>query len=153
MAVNAAPFCPRRDGSGFAVAYHGFGRVDFYDSTAAKTFSARVPYPSQAQFRMDSVSKRIRFRKPRNHYMGACEFSGHHLFALYSGRRASAYENEGYAMVEANFVHVFDLNGNLVKVLDLGVGVVSITLDRPGRTLYAASWSDAVVYRFAVPPL
>jgi hypothetical protein len=49
-------------------------------------------------------------------------------------------------------VHVFNFDGQLVQVLDLGVTVTSIAVSPDGRRVFASSaWGQSLVYTFDVP--
>jgi sugar lactone lactonase YvrE len=74
-------------------------------------------------------------------------FTDTHLYALFSGKLQGPQAGSG----EGRYVHVFDLQGRLERVLDLGVDVNTIALDRSGGRMYGASMDDAVIYRFRLP--
>jgi hypothetical protein len=152
MSVSGNALCSRPDASGFAVTYSNFGRLELRDSTGVLGMRVQTPFASEPEFTRSPTTGRLQFRQERDYYRG-CAFSGNHLFALFSGRREADFRAGQYEYAEASFVHVFDMRGRLVRVLDLGVGVLMFALDGTGRTMYGTSWSTGQVYRFALPAI
>jgi hypothetical protein len=105
-----------------------------------------VPYASGPRFTPNLQTKAIQFRDHR-HYYRSCVFTDAYLYALFSGKLDVPESGSG----EGQYVHVFDLHGRLVKVLDLGVDLVTIALDRSGGRMYGSSMDDGVIYRFKLP--
>jgi hypothetical protein len=117
------------------------------DCRPSKVKAAAVPYPSGETFDRDSRTNEV-VHAPKRAYYDACAFSDDRLFALFMGRAIP----EGSRVPRGSgFVHVFDLDGALQRVLVLDRPVNALASDRSGRTLYAISSGDAVVVRFRVP--
>jgi hypothetical protein len=147
-AVGGTGLCTRHDGSGFAAYYLYAGRIEYYDRNAQRQRTARVPFPSEEVFRPRSTDGELAHVRERYYYTD-CAYGGDYLYALFSGKRRAPNE----VSIESQFLHVFDRGGRLRQVLHLDQKVGRIAIDRAGSTLYAGSWSGAVVFRARLPRL
>lgn len=143
---NATRMC-QWPGRGFAIVNSLVGRVEIHDTDARLTRLADVPFPSDPRV-VNDPSLGLIIDAPRRWYMD-CTATREHLFALFSGRSASAYD--GDRLVSGRFVHVFDSAGALVRVLQLDRDVHAMAVDPSGRSLYAVSLSDGVILVASVP--
>jgi hypothetical protein len=82
-------------------------------------------------------------------YYRACAFSANHIFALFIG----GMPQDGVAPWEGQYVHVFSLTGELVRVLKLNVTLSALASDSAGTTLFGVSGERSEIYRIRVPPL
>jgi hypothetical protein len=148
----------RRDASGgvsvcatsklqrFAVLFIHGGRIDVLDFDATVVARAKVPFPSNGDFRRDSAG-RWHTRTGLRHYE-ACSATPSRLYALYSGLRED--RQGGARTVEAQYVHVFDWSGSLTSVIRLDRPMSAMTTS--GDTiLYAAASDGSGVYRYRLP--
>jgi hypothetical protein len=163
-AMQGASLCVGKQGTLLALTYHKLARIEFYLSSGVRLRGADVPFPYEARFdsaagarpagalaRFATEPGSKVFIEDRWNY-AACSFSEHHLFALYSGSSA-AERGQADRTCCGNFVHVFNFDGQLVQVLDLGVTVTSIAVFPDGRRVFASSaWGQSLVYAFDVPP-
>ena len=135
-------------GRGFAFVYLFAGRIEFRGAEAELVRMADVPFPSEPVFEIDGGV--LRHQRPRVFYRAATA-TDKYLFALFAGRNRESFPGAG-AFV-ADYVHVFDWEGELVSVLHLDRDVAEIAVDPGGEFLFAGSPDDASVYRFVLPPL
>jgi hypothetical protein len=150
-ATNGSGSCTRPDGRGFAVHYTGAGRIQLYDGDGRLVGLAKVPYPSEEIFKPDPRTRAI-VHAPDREYYKDCKYSNRYLFALFKGRRIADNVPKSPAS-GSRFVHVFDLDGRLLRVLQLDRPVTKIGINDSGTTLYGASLDEAAVYRFRLPPV
>ena len=132
---------------GFVIAHVYSSRIEYYDADARLVRLAKVPFPWGPVFD-EGPGGELVFNNRRSAYRG-CSATEEYLFALYSGRPDSLQERDWAQSAE--FVHVFDWEGNLRAVFQLDRDIGVITVDSSGTTLYASSYSDAHIYRFDLP--
>ena len=149
-AVNGSGLCLRRDMAGFAIFYVNAGRIQIYDGDARLSDSADVPYPSVESFAFDAAKKSIALVSER-HYYKDCAFSNEHLFGLFLGRSIPTGGFPPGTSGSSRFVHVFALDGRLVRVLELDRPVDQIEAEPGGGYLYALARDNAQVLRFTIP--
>jgi hypothetical protein len=163
-AMQGAALCVGKGGTLIAMTYNKEARIEFYSTTGHHIGSAEVPFPYEARF--DSTARPQRggalarfnaappgpaFVEGRLNY-ASCAFSEQHLFALYSGG-SDADDPSGEVECCGTSIHVFDLAGRLVRILDLGVTLTSIAVSPSGRRIFgSSSWSESAIYGFTVPP-
>ncbi len=149
-AVNGSGLCLRRDTLGFAIHYVNAGRIQLYDADARLIDSADVPYPSTESCAVDA-EKKSGVRVPARHYYKSCTFSNEHLFGLFLGRAIPAGGFPPGTSGSSRFVHMFALEGRLIRVLELDRPVDQIEAEPGGGYLYALTRDNAQVLRFKVP--
>jgi hypothetical protein len=130
------------------VAHAKFGAIDLYDASLALLRTARVPYPTSPLFVVDSAGE-SRFRYHRAFYFG-CAFSDHHLYGLFSGL---AVEGGQIPPEGSQFIHVFDLNGNLEAVYALQRRLMIADVNAQGTTLFAGAADEPVILRVRLPSM
>jgi hypothetical protein len=147
--TNGSGWCAHPAGRGFALHFPGAGRIELFGRNAERLGLAQVPYPSEEIFRMDRRTREPRHSPDREYYKD-CKYSDELLFALFKGRRIADNIPKDPAS-GSRFVHVFDLEGRLLRVLHLDRPVTNIEPSRAGTTLYAFSGDAGAVYRFRLP--
>jgi hypothetical protein len=143
--ANGTFICPRPDGSGFWVTYPYAGRIQRFDSLGAFVDSLRVPVPTVEFMAPGPKTGVVRMERRRGFYKG-CAWSSTHLFAVFSGE----WDTDD-AQAEKRFVHVFDRNGKLVRILHLDASIWGITVDAEGRHFYSTAMD--VILRFEIDPI
>ncbi len=143
-----ASLCVQPSALRFALLYTRAGRVELYGEKAQLIGRAAVPFPSDGQFQRDARTGRWSALTLRNFYKG-CTASEAQLYALFSGRRGSP--EYGDRATNGVFIHVFDWEGRLQRVLQLDRDVSAITVDGDS-VLYGASWQSDAVFKFRIPP-
>ncbi|MGD8278852.1 MAG: hypothetical protein PVH00_12525 [Gemmatimonadota bacterium] len=147
--VTRFSLCGRPNSRQYAIAYGDAGRIEIHHATESGPVLAAVPEPAEPVFerRRRGTNRESRFRRTVLHYLG-CASSADQLVALYSGVDVTA------GMETANHgssVHVFDWGGNLSAILHIMPAVAGIEVSEDGRTMYGVSYTDASVYRYAIP--
>jgi hypothetical protein len=141
--------CAHPDGSQYAVFYLAAGRSELHDSTGAMVKLVGVPYPGTADF-VRRKSGRVVFEPRALHYL-ACAANGEFILALYSGK--TIVETDGAVaqeLGEAQIVHVFNWDGQLLGQLDLDRPVLSLLLTSDSQTLLGASANAGAVFEMNV---
>jgi hypothetical protein len=72
-----------------------------------------------------------------------------HVYALFSGIDQRLVEPG--SSVESHHIHVFNLRGNLVKVLYLDAPMTNLTVDPSGRRLFGTSWTKSLIFSAILP--
>lgn len=144
LATNGAINVCAWPGRGFAIANHGFGRIEFYDQDARWMRNAHVPFPSEPLF------------EDGRYVLGAgyldCSANQEYLFAVFGGGSNSGDLSTGdIRSASATLVHVFDWMGNLLNVFELDRDIGAISVDPAGAILFGASVLDSGIYRFQLP--
>jgi hypothetical protein len=125
------------------------GRIEFHDKDANLVRLARVPYPSDPKLETNDAGQ-VQWAMERGWYYD-CTATHDFLYTLFSGRQASAYDEDARASGE--FVHVFDWDGNLKAAYRLDRDIRAIAISPAGTQLFAASIVDGGIYRFDLPPM
>jgi len=147
-AANQAIVLCSWPGRGFVLAHTQFERIEYYDNNGEFVRLAHVPAPSEPIFEPNEAGVPT-FRWRRSHYIG-CAASDHRLYALYAGRDLSS----DWALTSSgNAIHVFGWDGRLHGAYRLDMDVSSIEIDPDALLLYATSFVDSGIYRFALPAM
>lgn len=136
-------------GRGFVIANATSARIEYYDHRAQLVRLAGVPDPWEPVFEPDTEGE-LRFIDNRHAYL-SCTTTKDFLFALYSGRQDSLVDRDWAQSAET--VHVFDWNGTLRAVYALDRDIAVIAASPTGKELIGASFQDAGIYRFRIPPM
>ncbi len=151
--------CPKPSGDRFAIAYPAASRVDLFDGNGKSLGRAAVPIPNtdEGDFAQDAAGG-WHNPSPRYYYAG-CAATQDRLYALFAGRLSITRFNqharsgpEGTYTWDAQFVHVFDWTGKLLRVLKLDQ--LAQTIAVAGDTLlYAGGEAMDGIYRYRLPPI
>lgn len=143
--------CARPDGSAFAIAYLNASRIDLFDAKGGLRGHANVPVPNvnEGDFYKDPRGV-WHTPKPRRYY-NECFATQNLLYTLFAGRLATAGP-EGTHPWDAQFIHVFDWNGNLLAAykLDQLAETFAVSGD---SLLFAGGEAIEGIYRYSLPVL
>lgn len=129
-----------------ALLYLAGGQIDLYHPDGSHRGLARVPFPSDGDWVLDRRG-RVWFGKDWYHYTG-CAGSRRFLYALFAGHRT---DGPGGPMTRAaTHVHVFDWQGELVRILavDQELSAIAVSGD---SVLFGAGQELGGVYRYRLP--
>lgn len=147
-AYNGTSLCTGVGSALFVTASRKDGSVTLYDSTGRLRRRFDVPFPGSITFERKAPSGRLAARKGRDYYTG-CSMSRTHVYALFSGIDQRLVEPG--SSVESHHIHVFNLRGNLVKVLYLDAPMTNLTVDPSGRRLFGTSWTKSLIFSAILP--
>jgi hypothetical protein len=121
--------CRKPDGTRIVRFHREVGRVEYLSPAGDLVLAARVPYKFEQVLQPDGgANGRVNWARSWNQRVAynACVATNDYVFALFSGRHARDFKPPSkYFPSEANvyeFVHVFDWDGNLVRVIQLEGG-------------------------------
>jgi hypothetical protein len=132
-------------GRGFVMIYFRVGRIEFYDREAQLVRLADVPFASEA-FTEDPEGDFV--PAPDRNYYRSCAVHDDRLFAGFSGRADSDYEDPTPASYAIEFLHVFDWDGVLRQVYALEPEIHAIAIAGDGGVLFGTSLNTAAIYRY-----
>jgi hypothetical protein len=145
--MSGASLCARPNGMNVGLAYSSAGRLDIFGADAQWVRAAEVPFASAPVFVRNRLGE-LSAARPRYWY-GQCTATNQRIFVLFSGRLTAAFSpTTDWA---ADYVHVFDWDGKLQRVLHLDRTVRNIAVDPQGRFLFASAFEDPVIVRYALP--
>jgi hypothetical protein len=88
----------------------------------------------------------------KRRYYDDCSFSDRFLFAIFMGKREiPGPHTHDISERGASYIHVFDLDGGLVRVLRVDRPLTSIAANAAGTVVFGASVGEAAVFRIRVP--
>lgn len=134
----------------FAVLYQLGGRIDLFDSTGSLLTHATVPFASNGDWAFSPRHNGL-WAQPDWFFYIDCDATSRYLYALFAGHRTDG--PHGGRVRAARYVHVFDWDGRLVRVI--GLGRETSTIAVAGDTLLYAAGQDGegvFEYRLAGPP-
>ena len=121
----------------FAVLYQMGGRIDLFDSTGQLMTHASVPFPSNGEWALSPRTHTL-WGKPDWFFYIDCDATPRYLYALFAGHRTDG--PHGGRVRAARYVHVFDWDGRLVKVIGLRHEMSTIAVS--GDTMLFATGQD-----------
>lgn len=121
----------------FAVLYQMGGRIDLFDSTGRFVTHASVPFASNGEWAFSPRHKGL-WGQPDWFFYIDCDATSRYLYALFAGHRTDG--PHGGRVRAARYVHVFDWDGHLIKVIGLGHEMSAIAVS--GDTLLFATGQD-----------
>lgn len=145
-ASSAYVFCVAPGAHRMAMLFMYGGRIDIHSDDGKVIARAKTPFPSEGTWLRD---KRGALHVDLNwYYYQDCATTNRYLYALFDGHRADG--PHGGKTRAARYVHVFDWDGNLVRVLGLDHEMSTIAV-AGDSVLFAAGQSTEGVYRFRLP--
>lgn len=108
--------------------------VDIYGTSGEHLARAETPYDFAVDYMLDEGGNFMPGPRNRHGYQGVTA-SDSAIFALFSGRAEAHFR--GMSGIHSEFIHVFDWEGNLTRVLQLDREVLEIAIDPTGSRLYA----------------
>ncbi len=137
--------CPHTSTPSVAVAYRYAGRLDLFGPDVKVAGSARVPFSFLPHLEPNPVTGKLAFKSgepgTRRAY-SSCTSTSDELLALFWGRRREPATRKWPEMTRS-YIHVFDWNGELKRVLELDHGAGAITVDSTGRFLYSIAREES----------
>jgi hypothetical protein len=134
----------------FAVLYQLAGRIDIFDSTGSLVTRASVPFASNGDWAPSPRHDGL-WPKADWYFYVDCDATSHYLYALFAGHRSDG--PHGGRFFGARYVHVFDWEGQLVKVIGLRREMSTIAVSGDTILFAAGQNGDGVFeYRLAGPP-
>jgi hypothetical protein len=129
--------CMEHRGHRLAIAYRLAGRLDIVATSDGEQSRAAVPIPFLPATGLNPETGRTEFwqgnRDNRAAYI-ACSGSAQNVFALYSGKLVRTFP--GRTAAYARFVHVFDWDGRLARVIMLDHSTLAMAVDPNGDAAY-----------------
>ena len=110
-------------------------QIEIYRTDGTLVRKVRGPFGFEPQFTVDVIQGMAVMASGddmRFGYVGAAA-TPDHIFALFSGRTREGY---GPDSSFGRFVHVYDWEGNLERVIELDTAVLSVAISPDRRTLY-----------------
>lgn len=138
-------------GSRFALATAHGGIIEIYDGDGSLLHSADTPFPFEPDYQAEPGGNGPRMARGflnRGGYVGL-DATQDFIFALFSGR-AQGHFLSSYR--DAEYLHVLDWEGNLVRVFRFDRLVSDIAVSRDGNTLFAiVSDPEPAVLSYSLP--
>ncbi|HEY4320918.1 MAG TPA: BF3164 family lipoprotein [Gemmatimonadales bacterium] len=161
LGPDSVPLLARRAASGafaacadpvaqrFAVLYQIGGRIDIFDSTGRLASRAKVPFANNGEWAPTARDHTLWAQVHWFFYID-CNATPKYLYALFDGHRIDG--PHGGRVRAGRYVHVFDWNGNLVKVVALGHEMSAIAVS--GDTLlFAAGQQGEGIFEYDITGL
>ena len=137
----------------FVVSSKHAGRITIVDAATFAETPAKVPFEFEPAYTMDNTGQY------RGMGMGSSDLrfgyidvaaTGTRIFALFSGRTRLMHPGDAYT---GDYVHEFDWEGKLQRVLHLDARALGIAVDADGTELFITVESpQPSVLRYAIPP-
>ena len=138
LAAYTHHLCTQSAGRRFAILYHYAGRIDMFEASTSHPINVKIPFPYLPHLEPNPISRALGFKSGaagvRRGYVG-CASTNKYLFALFRGRLRGK-RGKGNT-VDHIFVHIFDWDGSLLKVVRLDHAAIAIAVDPAARFLYS----------------
>lgn len=110
-------------------------RIEIYRPDGTLVRNVRGPFGFEPQFTVDVVGDQPVMASGDAMRFGytSAQATSEHIFALFSGRTREGY---GPDSSFGRFVHVYDWNGNLERVIELDTAILSLAISPDHKTLY-----------------
>jgi TolB-like 6-blade propeller-like len=156
LGPDSVPLLARRAASGgfvacagpavqrFAVLYQLGGRIDIFDSAGRFVTHAQVPFPTNGEWALSPRHQSL-WAQPDWFFYIDCDATPRYLYALFAGHRTDG--PNGGRIKAARYVHVFDWDGHLVKVIGLGHEMSTIAVSGDSL-LFAAGLNGEGIFEY-----
>jgi hypothetical protein len=134
--VYQSTLATRPDGSRIALATRFMNHIELYDANGTLRRVDNGPTPVTPVFKVAMAGGAPTMASNDNLRFGYTGIAGgaRYIYALFSGRRRGDYPPS--EATYADKLHVFDWNGNLVRVVPLGRDLSIIAVAPDEKTLY-----------------
>jgi hypothetical protein len=109
--------CVSPDGNRIGLDYVNAGRVDMIDLSGKGLQRAAVPFVFRPTLTAHPTTHKLIYAGQGRRGYGKCVATPTHLFSLFRGNLRTATDLRASSQPGASYIHVFDWDGNLVRVI------------------------------------